>query len=293
MAAGGLAPSPQGGAFWTEKHAEEVQHQHAERLQRACAAVQEGTAEESAALRDDPRARADARRAFLEADRNRAKEAADKARRKAAAHAVPATPRIHGVAVFLADGAKRALDTPPGAWAQLRGAGALREVAEQHMASVVVALDPAAPGDRVMVQAGLLGQTVCSPSSLSKKQPRGSGPQVQLRRATRTPRFIFISARCAAKHAPMLALMKATTQRAPNNRWRCCGPAQDEAQVFLNRAGMRSRAHSSEMVTLVVPGEMGADDLARFPRKISLRSFVKDQIWQIDMAQSQLGCCGR
>ena len=99
--------------------------------------------------------------ASLEADRKRAKEAADKARQRAQACAVPATPRIHGVAVFLADGAKRALDTPPGAWARLRDACALREVAEQHMASVVVALDPAAPGDRVMAQAGLLGQTVC------------------------------------------------------------------------------------------------------------------------------------
>lgn len=293
LAAGGLAPSPQGGAFWTEKHAEEVRHQHAERLQRACAAVEEGTAEESAALGDDPRARADARGAFLEADRKRAKEAADKARRKAQACAVPATPRIHGVAVFLADGAKRALDTPPGAWARLRGACALREVVEQHMASVVVALDPAAPGDRVMVQAGLLGQTVCSPSGLSEKQSRGSGPLVQLRRAMRTPRFIFISAGCAAKHAPMLALMKATTQRAPNNRWRWFGPAQDEARAFLDRGTQRSGAHSSEVVTLVVPEEMGAADLARFPRKTSLRSFVKDQIWQIDMAQSQLGCCGR
>ena len=261
-------------------------------MQRACAAAEEGTAAESAALGDDRRARADARRAFLEADRKRAKETADQARRKAAAGAVPATPRIHGVAVFLADGAKRALDTPPGAWARLRGAGALREVAEQHMASVVVALDPAAPGDRVMVRAGLLGQTVCSPSSLSKKH-RGSGPLVQLQCATRKPRFIFISAGCAAKHASMLALMKATTQRAPKNRWRWFGPAQDEAPAFLNRGVLRSGAHSSEMVTLVVPEEMGAADLARFPRKTSLRSFVNDQIWQIGMAQSQMGFCGR
>ena len=98
---------------------------------------------------------------FLESDRKRAKEAADKARRKAQARAVPATPRIHGVAVFLADGAKRVLDAPPGAWAWLRGACALREVAEQHMALAVVALDPVAPGDRLLVQAGLPGQTVC------------------------------------------------------------------------------------------------------------------------------------
>ena len=61
--AAGLAPSPQGGAFWTEKHAEEVRHQRAERVQRACAAVEEGAAEESAALGNDPRANADARRA--------------------------------------------------------------------------------------------------------------------------------------------------------------------------------------------------------------------------------------
>ena len=46
-------------------------------------------------------------------------------------------------------------------------------------------------------------------------------------------------------------------------------------------------------MTLVVPEEMGAADLARFPLKMSLRSFVKDQIWQIDMARSELGCCGR
>ena len=91
----------------------------------------------------------------------------------------------------------------------------------------------------------------------------------------------------------MLALMKATAQRAPKNRWRWFGPAQDEALSFLNRGVLRSGAHSSEMVTLVVPEEMGAADLARFPRKTSLRSFVNDQIWQIDMAQSQMGCCGR
>ena len=151
---------------------------------------------------------------------------------------------------------------------------------------------PAAPGDRVMVRAGLLGQTVCSPSSLSKKH-RGSGPLVQLQCATRKPRFIFTSAGCAAKHASMLALMKATTQRVPKNRWRWFGPAQDEAPAFLNRSVLRSGAHSSEMVTLVVPEEMGAADLARFPRKTSLRSFVNDQIWQLDMAQSQMGYCGR
>ena len=116
---------------------------------------------------------------------------------------------------------------------------------------------------------------------------------VQLRRAMRTHRSIFISAGGQAKHAATLALMKAITEVAPKNRWRWFGPAQDEAGAFLDRCAKRSRAHSSEVVTLVVPEEVGAADLARFPRKTSLRSFVKDQSWQIDMAQSQLGCCGR
>ena len=46
-------------------------------------------------------------------------------------------------------------------------------------------------------------------------------------------------------------------------------------------------------MTLVVPEEMDAADLARFPRKMSLRRFVQNEIWQIDMALSQLGFCWR
>ena len=117
---------------------------------------------------------------------------------------------------------------------------------------------------------------------------------MQLRRATRAPRFIFISARCAAKHAPMLALMKgATVQRAPDNRWRWFGPVQDEAQVSLARGAKRAGAHSSEMVMLVVPEEMGAAEFAKLPRKPTLRKSVKDQLWQVGVVRSQLGCCGR
>ena len=71
------------------------------------------------------------------------------------------------------------------------------------------------------------------------------------------------------------------------------GQPLDEARAFLDRSAKRSGAHSSEVVTLVVPEEMDAAKLARFPRKMSLRSFVHNEIWQIDMAQSQLGFCGR
>ena len=286
--AGGRRPSPHGGAFWTEKHDKEVRHQRAERVERACAAVEEGVAQEGVAL-GNPRASADARKAFQEAERKRTKDAEATARRKAAACAVPAPRQVQGEVVFLADGARRALDTPPGVWARLRTAGRLREVHEQHMASVVVALDPAAPGDRVMVTAGILGQAVCSPSVLSS----GTGPWLQLRLAVRLPRFIFVSPGCAAKHGPMLTRMKASARGARRSRWRWLGPAQEEAEIFLARAAKRSGHCSSEMVTLVVPEEMDAADLAGFPRKTTLRNFVTEQIWQIDQAQSLTGVCGR
>eukprot|EP00974_Lingulodinium_polyedra_P026871 2590557-Lingulodinium_polyedra.AAC.1 len=54
------------------------------------------------------------------------------------------------------------------------------------MASVVVALDPVAPGDRVMVTAGMLGQAVCLPSVLLGDWPvaataaRGADPSVHV-----------------------------------------------------------------------------------------------------------------
>ena len=67
----------------------------------------------------------------------------------------------------------------------------------------------------------------------------------------------------------------------------------DEAREFLDRSARRSGAHRSEVVTRVVPEEMDAADVARFPRKMSLRSLVQNVFWQIDMAQSQLGFCGR
>ena len=93
----------------------------------------------------------------------------------------------------------------------------------------------------------------------------------------------------------MLTLMKATTERAPGKHWRWFGTAQDEAQTFLNLGAQRqgAGAHGSEMVTLVVGEEKNAADLARFPRKMTLRSFVKDHIWQIDETRSKLGSCGR
>ena len=91
----------------------------------------------------------------------------------------------------------------------------------------------------------------------------------------------------------MLALMWQSPQRANGNRWRFMGPAPDEANIFLSRAGKRAAAHNSEIVTLVAPEEKGAATLARYPRQMALRAFAQGHIWQIDAAQSQLGCCGR
>ena len=115
-----------------------------------------------------------------------------------------------------------------------------------------------------------------------------------MRLAGRLPRFIFVSPGCAAKHGPMLTRMKASALGARGSRWRWFGPAQKEADIFLARAAKRSgQSRDSEMVTLVVPEEMGAADMAGFPRKTTLRNFVTGQIWQIDQAQSLTGVCGR
>ena len=179
--------------------------------------------------------------------------------------------------------------SPWGTWARLRNAGALREVSEQDRASVVVALDPSKPGDRVMVQAGILGQTVCSPSYLAS----GTGPLLQLQYAVRKPRHIFVSAGCAAKHGPMLACMRQSAQRANGSRWRCMGPAPVEANIFLSRARKRAAAHKSEIVTLVAPEDKGAGALTRHPRTMTLRAFAQRQVWEIDAARSKIGGCGR
>ena len=192
--------------------------------------------------------------------------------------------------MFVAAGAARgALDAPPGAWARMRQAGALREVSQLHEASVFVVLNPAKPGDRIKVTAGMLGRAVCTPLRLSS----GAGPFLQLRPGLQRPRYIFVTAFCQAKHIDMIAFMQATSKREPRGRWRWHGPAQVDARTFLDRADKRAGAHASEMVTLMNAEEVGEAAFARFPRKMTLRSFVDQHVWQVDWSRSHMGVCKR
>ena len=107
----------------------------------------------------------------------------------------------------------------------------------------------------------------------------------------RLPRFLFVSARCEAKHGPMLDLMRWTCARAgKGSRWRWVGRSEDEVQVFLARAAKRGKAHGSEMVTLIVSGEEAA--YAHFPNAMLLAQFVNNR-WHADHGKSLLGTCGR
>ena len=109
--------------------------------------------------------------------------------------------------------------------------------------------------------------------------------------ALRLPRFLFVSARCEAKHGPMLDLMRSTCARAgTTSRWRWVGRSEDEEQGFLARAAKRGKAHGSEMVTLIVSGEEAA--LAHLPNVMLLTRFI-DKIWCVDLGKSLQGTCGR
>ena len=281
------APSETAGAIggaaaaWTEKHEAEARHQRLERQERACAATEERTAAEGAAS-------AEARAAFRTAERGRAAGLAVQARRKQRVHAIPAAKPIHGACVFVAGTARRELDHPPGAWARLRRSHSLREVHERQEASFLVVADPAAPGDRNRVVAALLGRALCSPRHLAT----GAGPVLQLQRALRLPRFLFVSARCEAKHGAMLDLMRSTCGRAgTTSRWRWVGRSEDEEQGVLARAAKRGKAgRGSEMVTLIVSGEEAAH--AHFPNVMLITRLI-NKIWCVDHGKSLQGTCGR
>ena len=108
----------------------------------------------------------------------------------------------------------------------------------------------------------------------------------------RLPRFVFVSARCEAKHGHMLDLMRATCARAgTTSRWRWVGRSEDEEQGFLARAAKRGKAgRGSEMATLIVPGEEAA--YAHFPNAMMFAQVVNSR-WRADHGKSLLGTCGR
>ncbi len=269
-------------AAWTEKHEAEVQHQKAERERRACAAVEEGAAQSEAAL-GDSRFSAKVMQNFRNAETKRAADWAAKHRRQEAVRAAPKPMAVRGARVFLEESATRECDMRK--WAHLRKSLTLQLETERHLASIIVVLNPAEPGDRNKAIAAMLGLALCAPSHLES----GAGPLLQLRRALNAPRYIFVSAACQAKHAAMLNFMKSVARGAANSRWQWFAASADEENVFWSRAARRQRAKNrSEMVTLVVPTERA--NFARYPRVQTLTEFIK-HMSVIDQARSLIGLC--
>ena len=218
-------------AAWTKKHEAEAQHQKKERLKRACAATEEGTAKGSAVSAKELED-------FRKAERKAASELDKKRRRQLAIRAEPKRMDIEGKRVFVDGSALEELDKPAGAWAALRVERRLQSVVERQQASIIVDWNPAEPGDRNGVVASMLGLRLCTPCFLAS----GKGTALQLQTALQVPRYIFISAACQAKHTVILNLMQSVSRGAKKSRWQFFGPSTKT--VFFLR-GQRDATKST------------------------------------------------
>ena len=206
-------------------------------------------------------------------------------KRKQAIQATPQLIDLRGAGVFVEEAARQVLDEPPGKWAQLRRSIGLEEK-QRHLASIVVVPNPVEPGDRARFLSAVLGQALCSPSLLL-----GEGsPVLQMQRAVRLPRCIFVSAAVQAKHGAMVDLLKAAAGSAKGGRWRWFADSAPNKKTFWSAAAVRGKRRESEMVTLVLPRERAK--FASWPGSQSLTDFCL-KIRVIDRARSVLGPCGR
>ena len=112
---------------------------------------------------------------------------------------------------------------------------------------------------------------------------------LQMQRAARLPRCIFVSAAVQAKHGAMVDLLKRATGSAKGGRWRWFADSAPDRKTFWSFAALRAKKHESEIVTLVKAHERAT--FARWARIQTLTEFCK-QIRVIDPAQSVLGPCG-
>ena len=188
--------------------------------------------------------------------------------------------------MFVEDAARQVLDKPPGKWSQLRRSLELQEEKQRHLASIVVVLNPVEPGDRAGFVSAVLGQALCSPSRLLGE----GGPWLQMQRAVRLPRYLFVSAAVQAKHGAMIDLLKRATGSAKGGRWKWFADSAPDRKRFWSFAGPRGKKHESEMVTLVKAHERAT--FASWPGSQSLTDFWQ-KIRVIDRARSVLGPCGR
>jgi len=170
-------------------------------------------------------------------------------------------------------------------WAQLRRSIGLEEK-QRHLASIVVVLNPVEPGDRARFLSAVLGQAMCSPSFLLGE----GGPVLQMQRAVRLPRCIFVSAAVQAKHGAMVDLLKRATGSAKGGRWRWFADSAPDKKTFWSAAAVRGKRRQSKMVTLVLPRNRAT--FASWPGSQSLTDFGQ-KLRVIDRARSVLGPCGR
>ena len=113
---------------------------------------------------------------------------------------------------------------------------------------------------------------------------------LQMQRAARLPRCIFVSAAVQAKQGAMVDLLKRATGSAKGGRWRWFADSAPDKKTFWSAAAVRGKRRQSEMVTLVLPRERAT--FASWPGSQSLTDFWR-KIRVIDRARSVLGPCGR
>ena len=262
---------------WSKEHEAELQHQQEERLKRACAATEEGTAKVSAVSAKELE---DFRRAV----RKQSLEMASKKRRQGVVRAEPRWQDLEGQRVYVDASALQELDKPAGAWAALRAERGLHAVAERSEASIIVVTNPVEPGDRNGLVASMLGGRLCTPPFLAS----GKGAALQLHSALRMSRCIFISAACQAKHAVVLNLMQSVGRGEEASRWRFFTPSTQTE--FLVLAARRAAKAKSEMVTLVLSTER--EEFATSPGVETVAEFAR-RIKKPDLGRSHMGYCKR
>ena len=113
---------------------------------------------------------------------------------------------------------------------------------------------------------------------------------LQMQRAVRLPRCIFVSAAVQAKHGAMVDLLKRATGSAKGGRWRWFADSASDKNTFWSAAAVRGKRRQREMVTLVLPRERAT--FAKWPGSQSSTDF-RQKIRVIDRARSVLGRCGR
>ena len=113
---------------------------------------------------------------------------------------------------------------------------------------------------------------------------------LQMQRAVRLPRCIFVSAAAQAKRGAMVDLLKRATGSAKGGRWKWLADNAPDKNTFWSAAAGRGEKRQSEMVTLVLPRERAT--FGKWPGSQTLSDYCVN-IRVIDRPRSVLGPCGR